>query len=200
MRPQYLIPGNWKYLKLSDHEKFVKENPGVWIDKLEKLSGGNIYGGFLEDRSSFFDERHDPKLNIHVGVDLWSPAGTKITFPYETTVRFARIASKTRGGWGGRLDLQYYDRVFILGHLVAPEFREGSIIPAGKIVGELADRENNGGWLPHLHIQEMDADFYDLWNDKNDIDAYASDHKFLEMFYFDPFKEYEILLRQQRKL
>jgi murein DD-endopeptidase MepM/ murein hydrolase activator NlpD len=191
MRPEDLIPGDWKYVNLVDNRQFVKDNPGTWMCQLEERYGGKIYGGYLEDRSPFFDDRHDSKLRIHIGVDMWAPAGTKITFPHDAIVRFARIATATRGGGGGRVDLQYKDYVYIFGHLVEPTLKEGDIFRGGDIVGRLAPRELNGGWMPHLHIQKMEADWYDGC-DPNEIDAYFHDKKLALAFYFDPFKKEEI--------
>jgi murein DD-endopeptidase MepM/ murein hydrolase activator NlpD len=97
--------------------------------------------------------------DVHVGVDLFAPAGTPVhAFADGTIFCF------------GAIDLpRDYGHVVITRHLVgrAELFAlwchlsraslagkaVGSLVRAGDVVGYLGDRAENGGWPPHLHIQ-----------------------------------------------
>jgi hypothetical protein len=177
----------WIEINLSTHVNYIKNHKGVWLSHLEYLYGGSLYGGYMENRSPFFDERHDPGCVIHVGVDLWVSEFTPVTFPYNAVVKYSRPENKIcRGGWGGRLDLYVPDQgVFILGHLLEPTQKIGEHIVAGEIIGSLAGRNKNGGWKPHLHIQLMNLEYYDLF-EPNHIDAYAPYSSDLKELYPNP--------------
>ena len=186
MKPSDLIPGVWTEENIT--EKFVNR---AWNGLCIRMKDENIFGGYLEDRSPLFDDRHDPVAKIHIGVDLWSPQYTPIIFPYDAVVKYSRPSNKKcRGGWGGRLDLFVPDKgVYILGHLEEPYQKIGDRITAGEVVASLAGRKNNGGWRPHLHIQLMLSEYYDIF-DPNHIDAYAEPNSDLSQLYPNPFYEF----------
>lgn len=163
----------WVPFTLTEWATFVKDHKGQWIELIEQKLGGKLYGGYLEDRSSVFDNRHEKDFNCHLGVDFWLPAGTSVIWPFETgtIVHTSPGNPLCRGGWGGRIDILAFDTIFVFGHL-DPDTITRSLVQYGTI-GQLGIRSKNGGWLPHLHLQCISTEFYKRFEDPRSIDAYA---------------------------
>jgi len=160
----------WKYINLAEYAKEIKGNP-LWRNELELE--GTLYGGFLENRSPLFDERHITDRVIHLGVDYWVPENTKVLCPYDGIIVDATPCTKTKGGWGGRIDIQISGLIWIFGHLENPTLKVGKSIKAGDVIGIIAPKERNGFWHPHLHLQISSQENYDKYPIKRDMDAYA---------------------------
>ena len=126
-------------------------------------------GMFLEPRivytaSAFIPE--DPSTQesrtVHLGLDLFAPAGTGITAPLDGAVHlFAKTDSLL--DYGHVIILEHEagpDQTFytLYGHLSAASIKElqiGQKIPKGERFASLGDPEENGGWTSHLHFQIM---------------------------------------------
>jgi 4-aminobutyrate aminotransferase-like enzyme/Ser/Thr protein kinase RdoA (MazF antagonist) len=98
---------------------------------------------------------------IHIGVDLFAPAGTPVLAPLDGVVHSVRDNA-------GRLD---YGPTVILrhdfadagamfftlyGHLdpgVLGRLRAGQRVGKGERIARLGTPADNGGWVPHLHLQ-----------------------------------------------
>lgn len=136
----------------------------TWID--EKLAGQNArygIGGYGEhrtiySRSAHFNTAEEPR-RLHLGVDIWGPAGTPIYNFYDATVQsFAN--NNNFGDYGATIILAYEIDGFkfnaLYGHLSLDSLQgleEGQFIPAGKKIATLGAKEENGYWPPHLHFQ-----------------------------------------------
>ncbi len=96
----------------------------------------------------------------HLGLDLFGDAGTQLVLPLDGVVVDARIVD-VRLDYGGVLVLEHTfgdDRKFwsLWGHLSfasARRWKPGDRIAAGTAFCEMGDFEENGWWLPHLHLQ-----------------------------------------------
>jgi len=164
---------SWRKLKIAEYKDLIVRSPGKWVQTLEAQFGGRIYGGYLEDRSPLFDIRHDPEALIHLGLDFWMPENTSIHSHVEGVVCHTAYEPDILLGWGGRIDIKSADLVYIFGHLKRPEFIVGDLIRKGQTIGKLGKRSENGGWLPHLHIQAVRLCTYNTYANPNSIDAYA---------------------------
>ena len=108
----------------------------------------NVVGG-VEDRS------------IHMGVDLFAPAGTEIYAPFDAMIHsFADNALDYDYGPTIILEHQFADvRFFTLyGHLSRESLLDCSVgkrIRAGDKFAAFGDPSVNGGWPPHVHFQIM---------------------------------------------
>lgn len=122
------------------------------------------YGGYMERRGlydgfSHFQPAPGQERNIHLGLDLWAPAGTPVLVPEAATVH----------SWGHRKAPGDYGPVILLrhesaqgplytlyGHL-SPESLEGlvpgKVLPQGALLATLGQESVNGGYAPHLHFQ-----------------------------------------------
>jgi len=100
------------------------------------------------------------RRTIHLGVDLFAPAGTPVCAPLRGVV-VAIEHFNTPLDFGGMVVLEHQtphgNRFYTLyGHLdplSTHHIRPGSAIEAGQLFAALGNNTNNGGWQPHLHFQ-----------------------------------------------
>ncbi len=105
---------------------------------------------------------------VHVGIDLFAPAGTVVRAPLDGSVAAVRD-NAGHLDYGPTLVLRHEpgggDVVFhtLYGHL-APEvltsLTPGQEVRAGQAVAAVGAPPGNGGWAPHLHFQVI-ADLLD---------------------------------------
>lgn len=137
-----------------------------WVDKKLVKNGARYgIGGYNEhrtiySRSEHFDTEEEPR-RLHLGVDIWGPAGTPIYNFYEAKVHSFKF-NDNFGDYGATIILQYQlsDLVVfgLYGHLNLASLdglSEGQVIPAGKQFASFGVKEENGYWPPHLHFQLM---------------------------------------------
>lgn len=134
----------------------------AYIDIQLKERGGSIaYGGYLEQRNLYNTHSHFAlqKRNIHLGIDLWASAGTRVMAPLDGRVHsFGN--NKGKGDYGPTLILLHQGTDFrfhtLYGHLDLESLhglRQGQAIDAGTGIGHLGTPDVNGGYAPHLHFQ-----------------------------------------------
>ena len=160
-----------------------------WITA--KLTDNNArygIGGYDEhrtiySRSKHFDTGEEPR-RLHLGVDIWGPAGTPICNFYDATVHsFAN--NNNFGDYGATIILAYEIDGFkfnaLYGHLSVASLNgleEGKFIPAGEKIAELGIMEENGHWPPHLHFQLI-KDMKGLSGDYPGVCRFSEREKYL---------------------
>jgi murein DD-endopeptidase MepM/ murein hydrolase activator NlpD len=139
-----------------DYEKWIS-------DELSRLSAVAAYGGYLERRglynnSALFDG-DDQRRDIHLGMDLWAPAGTVVLAPIQGVVHSFNYNAGI-GNYGPTVILRHQsqDATFytLYGHLSLGSITElevGEVINKGAVLGWLGDASVNGNYAPHLHFQ-----------------------------------------------
>lgn len=129
-----------------------------------------LVGGYGEHRgiyaasSLFGGPGHDegePRV-IHLGVDVWTDAGTPLRAPLDATVHSFAI-NAAHGDYGGTVILEHElgDTVChtLFGHLAHRSLdglAVGRAVAAGEVFAWLGEPRENGGWPPHLHLQRID--------------------------------------------
>jgi murein DD-endopeptidase MepM/ murein hydrolase activator NlpD len=122
-------------------------------------------GGYNEhrtiySRSAVFDaaEASEPR-RLHLGTDIWGPAGTPVYAPLKATVHSFAF-NDAFGDYGATLIMQHEWNSFLFhtlyGHLSLPSIqniREGQLIERGRQIGTFGAPHENGHWPPHLHFQ-----------------------------------------------
>jgi murein DD-endopeptidase MepM/ murein hydrolase activator NlpD len=121
-------------------------------------------GGYGEDRaiytqSLFAPEGEEPRT-IHLGVDIFAPAGAEIYTPLSGRVHSSRI-NDNPGDYGPTIILEHTPvpgLTFhtLYGHLDRDSLKglkPGTAFMAGEKIAELGTKRENGGWTPHLHFQ-----------------------------------------------
>jgi 4-aminobutyrate aminotransferase-like enzyme/Ser/Thr protein kinase RdoA (MazF antagonist) len=127
-------------------------------------------GRYLEDRqvydsAAFEAELPGERRTLHLGVDVFLPAGEPILAPLDGTVRAVAFRPQARD-WGGIVVLDHVtdDGVgfhTLYGHLSeasAAALAPGDAVARGDVVGRLGTEAENGGWAPHLHLQLLTTD------------------------------------------
>ncbi|HEY9227033.1 MAG TPA: aminotransferase class III-fold pyridoxal phosphate-dependent enzyme [Gemmatimonadaceae bacterium] len=102
----------------------------------------------------------DPHRTIHIGLDLFAPAGTPVYAPIAGTVHaFADNASQLDYGPVIILRHETDDGIeffTLYGHLSRESLAGISVgqpVNAGDPIASLGAPDVNGGWTPHLHLQ-----------------------------------------------
>ncbi len=106
-------------------------------------------------QTALFAEGRD----VHVGVDLFAPVGTPVhAFEDGKVHLFAYNAAP--GDYGYTLITEHrYGGLSLYalhGHLSARSIEgkvPGQPIRKGEVIAWVGDRQENGGWIPHLHFQ-----------------------------------------------
>lgn len=121
------------------------------------------FGGYLEPRNLYsdkpaFSEGGNPR-NIHLGVDFWASAGTKVIAPLDGRVHSMKN-NDTKGDYGPTVILQHEwgKSTFytLYGHLSLETLENrqvGQALKAGEVLGTLGTTDINVNYAPHLHFQ-----------------------------------------------
>ena len=131
---------------------------------LKKNNAVVAYGGYLEQRGLYSNNSHFNGLgqelrNIHLGVDFWAKAGTKVLAPISGKVHSFKN-NRTKGDYGPTIilshiinDIEFYT---LYGHL-SLESLDGLYIgkefSSGQAFAFLGASEVNVNYAPHLHFQ-----------------------------------------------
>ncbi|TVT37814.1 peptidoglycan DD-metalloendopeptidase family protein [Hymenobacter setariae] len=131
-------------------------------------------GGYLENRviyrrSSHFEDATEAR-SLHLGVDMWVPAGTPVAAPLAGVVH--SVADNNNfGDYGPTVIIQHWleDVPFytLYGHLsridLAALQPRNPVLP-GKAFARVGPYPENGDWPPHLHFQVI-GDMQGRWGD-----------------------------------
>jgi len=123
-------------------------------------NGGWAVGKYNEKRADMYNApQYKNRRNIHMGIDIWAPAGEPVFAPLPGFVKYMANHSE-EGNYGGAIVLEHTfegNPIFALyGHLAPGSLRnlkKGQMLEAGDVVGRLGDETENGNWPPHLHFQ-----------------------------------------------
>lgn len=133
-----------------------------------RSENGPVLGSYLEPRLIYnepaFQRGSHPasdRRTIHLGADVFLPAGTAVHAPLDGKVVFVDYCGES-GDYGGVIVLEHRvpasDLAFftLYGHLsraTAAEVTTGLRVERGQAFAELGERVENGNWPPHLHFQ-----------------------------------------------
>lgn len=150
---------------LNDTDAFSAYMQGLRI----KANATYLVGGYAEHReiyrrSELFDQNlqelsaEEPR-NIHLGVDIWAPAGTPVFCPYDGKVHSFAFNDHF-GDYGATIILEHKidDITFytLYGHLSKADLArlrvDDQILP-GTEFAHFGTPAENGHWPPHLHFQ-----------------------------------------------
>ena len=155
---------------IADTERFsawVNEQLGV--SKSRYGVGGYNEHRTLYARSSHFDAQEEAR-RLHLGVDIWGPAGTPVYCPMDGRVH-SFLFNDHFGDYGATIILEHQlgdlKLHSLYGHLSLSSLEgleEGLFIAKGKAFAEFGIPEENGHWPPHLHFQLI----FDLGGMKGD--------------------------------
>jgi murein DD-endopeptidase MepM/ murein hydrolase activator NlpD len=131
-------------------------------NKLESNHCSYGVGGYNEDRVLYKKSNHfggDEKRSIHLGIDIWAKAGTKVLVPIGGTVH-SFAYNDNLGDYGATIILQHQLDTLLFhtlyGHLSKKDLillQPGKYISRGEVLGQFGEPTENGDWPPHLHFQ-----------------------------------------------
>jgi len=132
---------------------------------LKKANKKVAYGGYLEhrnlyDRSAYFSSQtEEAQRNIHLGLDLWCPAGTDILAAFNGVIHSFNDNTNF-GDYGPTIILEHtlenHKFYTLYGHLSRASLQNievGQSIKQGDVIAQLGDAKVNGDYAPHLHFQ-----------------------------------------------
>jgi peptidoglycan LD-endopeptidase LytH len=122
-------------------------------------------GGYLENRVIYRQRPHfeqtEEARSIHLGIDIWMPAGTEVQAPLDGRIH-SWAFNDHFGDYGPTIILEHNlaETTFytLYGHLSLTSLeglQKGALFRAGQRLGWLGPYPENGDWPPHLHFQVM---------------------------------------------
>lgn len=137
----------------------------TYIEKQKKNYAAKVaFGGYLEkrnlyQRSTHFKNNETNERNIHIGIDLWAPAGTAIICPLDGWIHSFKN-NNTIGDYGPTLILKHplenHTFYTLYGHLSLESIKNlkiGMPFKKGQELAVLGNPSENGDYAPHLHFQ-----------------------------------------------
>ena len=184
---------------ISDTERFA-----CWINntlKAEKACYG--IGGYNEHRTLYARSKHfdralaagsesdrgvagepEPR-RLHLGVDIWGPAGTKVMAPLPGIIHSFAF-NNNDSDYGATLILTHnLDGTgfhTLYGHISLNSIKnlhEGQRVAKGEVIAEFGMRYENGNWPPHLHFQLI-ADMQDWKGDYPGVCRFSERQQWLD--------------------
>jgi len=146
---------------IADTERFA-----TYINRMLREQGARYgFGGYGEHRTLYARSRHfdsaaqEEPRRLHLGVDIWGPAGTKVMAPLGGIVHSFAF-NNNDSDYGATLILTHQLEGIgfhtLYGHLSLNSLKnlyEGQPITKGEVIAEFGMRFENGNWPPHLHFQ-----------------------------------------------
>lgn len=136
------------YDRLVAHVNAARGNaPAAWGgygERRELYTGSELFAG------------EQPRV-IHLGIDVWTDAGTPLAAPLDATVH-SFADNDAFGDYGATIILDHGGFCTLYGHLARrslDDLHVGRPVAAGEIFAWLGERHENGGWPPHLHFQKI---------------------------------------------
>jgi murein DD-endopeptidase MepM/ murein hydrolase activator NlpD len=138
------------------------------VQELLAAQGARIgVGGYLENRVIYrrspglFGDTALPARSLHLGVDVWLPAGAPVLAPLAATIH--SVADNDHfGDYGPTVILQhelegvtFYSLYGHLGRKECLPLRAGLPLERGQAFATVGPWPENGDWPPHLHFQLM---------------------------------------------
>jgi murein DD-endopeptidase MepM/ murein hydrolase activator NlpD len=138
-----------------------------WVNqKLAQNSCRYGIGGYMENRTLYARSKHfgtngpEPR-SLHLGIDIWGPAGTPVYSPLDGTVHSFQN-NNNFGDYGPTIILQHelpdLNIYSLYGHLNLASLERlvaGMPVTKNQQIAELGAADENGSWPPHLHFQLM---------------------------------------------
>jgi len=133
-------------------------NGRITANKCRYAIGGYMEHRTIYNRSKLFSNEGESR-RLHLGVDIWGPAGTPIYAPIAGTVH-SFADNNNFGDYGPTIILQHQLDGFTLyslyGHLSRTSIKKlsvGNEIKKDQQIAILGSADENGSWPPHLHFQ-----------------------------------------------
>lgn len=129
----------------------------------DKFERGFTWGtsGYLENRSSLlaqFPQMQEEQRFYHLGIDVIAPKRSALHAPIDGRVYEVGYEEEP-GNYGGYIVLEHQDAdsspfFCLYGHLNRETLPDiGTEFSRGNVMSELGDKDSNGEWFIHTHLQ-----------------------------------------------
>jgi murein DD-endopeptidase MepM/ murein hydrolase activator NlpD len=170
---------------IADTERFANYiNRTLHANKARYGIGGYNEHRTLYARSKHFDSPEEPR-RLHLGIDIWGPAGTPVMSPLDGIVHSFAF-NNNDSDYGATIILTHHlDGVgfhTLYGHMSLNSLKnleEGRRIRRGEVIAEFGMRFENGNWPPHLHFQVI-ADMQGWKGDYPGVCRYSERQQWLD--------------------
>ncbi len=157
------------------------------------------FGSYGENRGFIWRQTYlDGMVNpIHAGIDINVPTDSLVVADAACTVVWIGTDHPDEHGWGNRVIVKLHgiDIWMIYAHLRSPMWRVGMMLGAGCPIGHVGSPHVNGGWYPHLHVQAMTRQAWEMFlADPTTIDGYYPAEQWQEKKLLFPFPGKFILI------
>jgi peptidoglycan LD-endopeptidase LytH len=122
---------------------------------------------------------------LHLGVDIWGPAGTKVMAPLPGIIHSFAF-NNNDSDYGATLilthNLEGTGFHTLYGHISLNSIKnlyEGQRVAKGEVIAEFGMRYENGNWPPHLHFQLI-ADMQDWKGDYPGVCRFSERQQWLD--------------------
>lgn len=153
-------------IAIASAEERPDEAQALWEDAVGDATRILGIGPWGEERGVYTSEIFESRLiagerrRRHLGLDLFLPAGAALYAPLAGTVKEVGVEA-ARLGYGAVMVLEHEPEdgpafLSLWGHLaheVADRLRVGDRVEAGAFLAHMGGPKENGGWMPHLHLQ-----------------------------------------------
>lgn len=149
-------------MKISGSPKIFDFTKGYDTKAINQLinSGEWSIGRYNEKRRGMYvAPQYKNRRDIHMGIDIWAPAGEPVFAALDGEVAYMEYRSR-EGDYGATIVLKHQwknEPLFALyGHLSISSLKKlniGDELKAGDQVAVLGNESENGNWPPHLHYQ-----------------------------------------------
>jgi murein DD-endopeptidase MepM/ murein hydrolase activator NlpD len=108
----------------------------------------------------FADPASDARRTVHLGIDVFAPAGTPVHAPLAGIVQSVSYNADPLD-YGHTLILRHDGPApffTLYGHMggsLPGLLAAGDVVTPGQVIAHFGDWHENGGWAPHLHFQVM---------------------------------------------
>jgi peptidoglycan LD-endopeptidase LytH len=170
---------------IADTERFANYiNRTLRANNARYGIGGYDEHRTLYARSKHFDSAEEPR-RLHLGVDIWGPAGTPVMSPMDGIIHSFAF-NNNDSDYGATIILTHcLDGVSLhtlYGHMSLNSLKnleEGRHVRRGEVIAEFGMRFENGNWPPHLHFQVI-ADMQGWKGDYPGVCRYSERQQWLD--------------------
>jgi peptidoglycan LD-endopeptidase LytH len=151
-------------VKLKQHDITHYEGLDTYVQSILNENKAKIaFGGYGEHRAIYTASEHftnEAEIRcIHLGIDLWTKAGTPVYAPLDGIVHSFQYNNQPLD-YGATIILQHelegIPFYTLYGHLSLKSLEnryKNEKILRGVSFATLGEKSENGGWSPHLHLQ-----------------------------------------------
>jgi hypothetical protein len=165
--------------QIADMPAFSDRAFDTWFTAQNVPYGIGLYGEHRHVYATpqFADRASVERRTVHMGIDVFAPAGTPVHAPLAGVVRSV-VYNADPLDYGHTLILQhdgpapFYTLYGHMGATLPGLCAVGDRVTPGQIIAHFGDWHENGGWAPHMHFQVMSTML-----DQNDGNFFGVGHK-----------------------